>query len=77
MSYVSFTDVSLSKMTGITQKIIVICDNPETQARVYMKARKEPDYSRIYRSKVGKFKIKHNPNYEITELTDEEFLNQA
>lgn len=77
MSYVSFTDVSLTRMTGITQKVIVICDNPETQSRVYMKAKREPDYTRIYRSSVGKFKIKHNPSYEITELTDKEFLNQC
>lgn len=77
MSYVSFTDVSLSKMTGVTQKIIVICSSPEMQSRVYMKARKEPDYSRIYRSKVGNLKIKRNPDYDITELTDEEFLNQC
>lgn len=77
MSYVTFTDVSLTKMTGITQKIVVTCTNPETQAKVYAKAKNDPDCARIYRSYAGKLKIKRNPDYDITELTDEEFLNQC
>lgn len=73
---VSFTDVSLTKMTGVTQKIIVLCDSAEQQAKVYALARANPDNTRVYRSVRGS-KLKRHKDYEFTELTAEEFFNQC
>jgi hypothetical protein len=73
---VSFTDVSLTNMTGIIQKIIVSCRDAEMQAKVYAKAKAEPDYTKVYRSQYGS-KVRRRKDCEFTELTDEEFLNQC
>jgi hypothetical protein len=73
---VSFTDVSLTQMTGVTQKIVVTCANAEQQAKVYALARANPDNTRVYRSVRGS-KLKRHKDYEFTELTAEEFFNQC
>lgn len=74
--FVSFTDVSLTKMTGITQKIVVHCRDAEMQTKVYMKAKADDDYNRVYRSNYLS-KVKRHKDYEFTELSDEEFLSQC
>ena len=73
---VSFTDVSLTEMTGITQKIIVNCRSAEIQAKVYGKASVDSDCRHVYCSQSGS-KVRRRKDCEITELTDEEFLNQC
>ena len=73
---VSFTDVSLSKMTGVTQKVIVFCSSAEQQAEVYTKAKADLDYNRVYRSQFGS-KVRRRKDCEFTELSAEEFLAQC
>jgi hypothetical protein len=73
---VSFTDVSLTQMTGITQKIIVFCSTTEQQAEVYTKAKADPDYTRVYRSYFGS-KVRRRKDCEFTVLSAEDFLAQC